>query len=208
MQALRLQVANRSGKPRTPGGRRRFVVPAAVALLISALPALGPPPARAESDQNSEAMVKLAFLYKTAEFVQWPPEALPSPAAPLIVCMAGQDPFAGETRELLRGRTAAGHPIQMKRLKPGEDPKACHIIFIPAGDNRIAARILAAIKGASILSIGESKGFADLGGIINLALEGNRLRFEINLDAAAQTRLRISSKLLSLAKIVKGEANP
>jgi hypothetical protein len=77
------------------------------------------------------------------------------------------------------------------------------MIFVRASETKAAAKILAHSRGSSTLTVGEAVGFAARGGIINLTLEENRLRFEVNIDAAAQTRLRISSKLLSLAKIVR-----
>jgi hypothetical protein len=76
------------------------------------------------------------------------------------------------------------------------------MIFVRAGDRKLAGRLLSDLRGSSTLTVGEIKGFADLGGVINLVVEENKLRFEINLRAARQTRLKISSKLLALAKIV------
>jgi hypothetical protein len=166
------------------------------------------PHAFAQGNNEGEYRLKLAFLYNFAQFVQWPPEAFHDPAAPLTLCVAGQDPFQGEIEQSLSGRTVGGHPIEIKRLRPNDDPRACHMIFVRASEKRVAGKLLAALKGSNTLTVGETKGFADLGGVINLTLDENKLRFEINLDAAMQTRLRISSKLLALAKIVKVEPNP
>lgn len=162
----------------------------------------------AQNDDSAEYRVKLAFLYRFAQFVQWPSEAYRDPSSPLMICVAGPDPFVGGMEDELRGRTANGHPIQIKRLVVTDDPKACHIIFVRAGEKRVAGKILAGLRGSNTLTIGETKGFADLGGVINMTLEENKMRFEINLDAAMETRLKISSKLLALARIVKTERNP
>ncbi len=177
--------------------------PVVCCILIAA-----PPLAFAQGENEGEYRLKLAFLYNFAQFVQWPPEAFHDPAAPLTMCVAGQDPFSGEIEQGLRGRMVGGHPIEIKKLGPNDDPRACHMIFVRASEKREAGKILAALKGSSTLTVGETKGFADLGGVINLTLDENKLRFEINLDAAMQTRLKISSKLLALAKIVKVEPNP
>lgn len=178
-----------------------------VILLISCGTLLiAPPHVFAQSD-DAEYRVKLAFLYNFAQFVQWPPEAFHGTTAPLTICVAGQDPFRGDIEETLRGRTVGGHPIQIKRLKPDDELRACHMIFVRAGEKKVAAQILADLKGSSTLTVGESKGFADLGGVINLTIEHNKLRFEINIDAATETRVKISSKLLELAKIVRVESN-
>lgn len=161
--------------------------------------------ATAQTDDDPEYQVKLAFLYNFAQFIQWPAEAFSDSSAPLRICIAGPDPFTGGAAQALRGRTASGHRIEIKALKSKDDPRACHMIFVRAGEKNAVTKILSAIRGSNALTIGESKGFADSGGVINLTLQDNKLQFEINLDAALQTRLKISSKLLALAKIVKGE---
>jgi YfiR/HmsC-like len=163
--------------------------------------------ANAQTGNNTEYRVKLGFLYNFAEFVQWPSDAFRSPSAPFVICVAGRDPFDRAIEQELRSRTIGGHSVDIKTLKPADDPKACHMIFVRAGDKQAAASILASLRGSSTLTVGETQGFVDLGGVITLVLEDKRLRFEINLDAARQTRLTLSSKLLALAKIVGPERN-
>ena len=164
--------------------------------------------ARSQSSDEGEYRVKLAFLYNFAQFIEWPTDAFHDAASPLVLCVAGEDPFQGEIEQSLRGRTVSGHPIEIKRLRATEDARSCHMVFVRATERKLAQKLLIAVKGSSTLTVGETKGFADLGGVINLTLEQNKLRFEINLDAATQTRLKISSKLLALAKIVKVEQDP
>jgi hypothetical protein len=193
---------SRSGQPRA--GRGGWRVAAAVAgLLVCGTLLFRPVPASAQSEDDAEYRLKMAFLYNFAQFVNWPAEAFRGPSAPLTMCVAGRDPFQGEIEKSLHGRTAGVHPIELRKLKPNDDPRSCHLIFVPAGDRKLSERILAAVKGSSTLTVGESKGFADIGGVINLTAEQNKLRFEINLDAAQRTQLKISSKLLALAKIVR-----
>jgi YfiR/HmsC-like len=169
---------------------------------------LGVSRAFSRSEDDAEYKVKLAFLYNFAQFVEWPPDAFADADAPLTVCVAGEDPFNAELEQSLRGRKAGGHPVEIRRFKPDDDPRACHIIFVRASEKKAAGRILASLNGSNTLSVGEAKGFAERGGIINMTLEENKLRFEVNVDAAAQTRLKISSKLLALAKIVKEPRGP
>ena len=160
-------------------------------------------PAFAEDRDNSEYSVKLAFLYNFAQFVHWPSDAFQSSSAPLTICVVGENPFAGEIGQSLRGRAVENHPIELKSLSLQGDSSACQMIFVRAAETKAVARIFALSRGSNTLTVGEAPGFTARGGIINLTTEDNRLRFEINVDAAAQTRLKISSKLLSLAKIVK-----
>jgi len=180
----------------------RGIVRAVIGLLVSGALLFEPFRAPAQGSDDAEYRVKLAFLYHFTQFIEWPPEAFSDAAAPLMICVAGPDPFAGEMEQGLRGRTTNGHPIQIKRLKPNDDLKDCHMIFVRSSERKAASKILSALKGSSTVTIGESTDFVTGGGIINLTLDQNKLRFEINLEAATQTRLKISSKLLSLAKIV------
>jgi hypothetical protein len=157
----------------------------------------------ADGAGTSEYRLKLAFLYNFAQFVQWPADAFANPSAPLTICVVGENPFAGEIEQGLRGRLVAGHPVELRQINPRDDPHNCQLIFVRANETKSAARILAASRGSTMLTVGEAAGFAQRGGIINLTREENNLRFEVNIDEAAQTRLKISSKLLSLAKIVR-----
>ena len=161
-----------------------------------------PSPGLAQNETGAEYRLKLAFLYNFAQFVQWPADAFRDPGSPLLICVEGNNPFQGEIGESLRGRTIGARPVELKHLNANEDPCLCHMVFVRAGESTALSKILARPPGSSLLTVGEAKGFAQRGGIINLVKEENRLRFEINTEAAAQTRLKISSKLLSLAKIV------
>ncbi len=157
----------------------------------------------ADGTESSEYRLKLAFLYNVAQFVQWPADAFTNPSAPLTICVVGENPFAGDIERGLRGRSVGGHPVELRQLSPHDDPRTCQLIFVRANETKSVARIFAASRGSSMLTVGEAAGFAQRGGIINLTREQNNLRFEVNIDEAAQTRLKISSKLLSLAKIVR-----
>lgn len=177
----------------------RYSVCAAIVVGLAA----GAPPAAAQRIDANEYRLKLAFLYNFAQFVEWPADSFRDAGAPLTICVAGDDPFQGGIEESLRGRAVKGHSMEVRKLGPHDDPRACQMIFVRAAEKKEIPRILASSRGSTILTIGETDGFARDGGVINLTREDNRLRFEFNVDAAAQTRLHISSKLLALAKIVK-----
>src|SRR5450755_1193234 len=116
------------------GRRGQSVMRAGLLLLLCAPLLLEPSPALAQRDDSAEYKLKMAFLFHLAEFVQWPQEAFKDLDAPLVMCVAGQDPFQGEIEQSLRGRTVEGHPVQLKRLKPDDDMKDCHIVFVRAGE--------------------------------------------------------------------------
>jgi YfiR/HmsC-like len=179
---------------------------ALVRWLILGMLVLAPCCALAQDDGEPEYRVKLAFLYNFTQFIEWPTEAFSAPAAPLVICVAGRNPFQGEVDRGSRRRTADGHPIQIKQLGPTDDPRACQMIFVRSSAKRATGKMLEAVRGSSTLTVGESADFAAQGGVINFTLAESRLGFEINLDAALQTRAVISSKLLALAKIIKARA--
>ncbi len=210
MQTRWRKIENGPGADDTISGceRIRISVAAVIGLLLCGALLFQPSHAVAQNEDDAECRVKLAFLYNFEQFTQWPPQAFHDPSAPLTICVAGQDPFGSEMEQGLQGRKVSSHPIQIRKLKRDDDPRTCHMIFVRASEKRIVGQIVAGLKGSSTLTVGESKGFADLGGVINLTLEENKLRFEINLAAATQTRLKISSKLLALAKIIKAEQSP
>ena len=150
-----------------------------------------------------EYPVKLAVLYNFTKFVEWPTDSFRDPGAPLAICIVGHDPFSPDLEGDLRTRTAAGHPVEVRTLRPTDTLSVCHMVFIPVTEKDQADRIVKGLKGSSTLTVGESEGFAALGGIINLTVEGSTVHFEVNRLAAERAGLKISSKLLSLAKIVK-----
>jgi hypothetical protein len=162
-------------------------------------------PARALSlnDENEEYALKLACLYNFTKFVEWPAGSYRDAGAPLAICVVGDDPFGPDLERDLRTRKAGSHPVEVKMLRSNDTLSSCHIVFVPATEKNQATRIVMALKDSSTLTVGETDGFAALGGIINLTVENNKLHFEVNRLAAERAGLIISSKLLSLAKIVQ-----
>lgn len=186
----------------------RFIRRACVFSIACGLLWCASPRAHSQSDGTAEYPVKLAFLYNITKFVEWPADAFRDPTAPLVICVVGADPFRADLEEELRKRTVGGRPIDLKRVPPSDNLRACHMAFVPAAEGKRATKIVADLEGASILTVSETAGFAERGGMINLTVEKNNLRFEINLGAAKQNRLTISSKLLALARIVNHSSAP
>jgi hypothetical protein len=152
--------------------------------------------------EGVEYPVKLAFLYNFTKFVEWPSDSYSGARGPLAICIIGRDPFSPETEGDLRTRIVASHPIEVLSRKSTDALSSCHMVFVPATERDQVNKIVGGLKGSSTLTVGETEGFAELGGIINLTVEGNKVGFEINQLAANRAGLKISSKLLSLAKIV------
>jgi uncharacterized protein DUF4154 len=157
----------------------------------------------AQSDP-AEYRVKAAFLFHFSQFVEWPPETFKDTSAPLIYCTIGEDPFYGALDQTLSGKTVGTRALRVQHLKLPQEAQSCQVLFIGAGEKKQQGEAMAMANGHPVLTVGESDHFAQEGGIIGFCLEENKIRFEINLDAAEKANLRISARLLALAKTVIG----
>jgi hypothetical protein len=159
--------------------------------------------AGAQPQPVDEYQVKAAFLYNFAKFVEWPPEVFKSPMDPITICVIGQDPFGGALDKAVSGKLVDGRPFLVRPQPDARTVSGCQVVFISASERKRFRTIVEDLKTRSALTVSEINGFAENGGMVNFQLEDGKVRIEINPGAAAQERLRISSKLLSLARIVK-----
>lgn len=150
----------------------------------------------------SEYQAKALYVYNFAKFVEWPVHAFTSSAAPLQLCVFRENPFGSDLEQIIEGKTIAGHPVRVVTVQNGGEARGCHLLFISASQNRQSVKVLGVLGDGSVLTVGESKGFTQQGGIINFVVQDDRVQFEINQRAAEQARLNISSRLLSLARLV------
>jgi len=153
--------------------------------------------------QLDEYQVKAAFLYNFTKFVDWPPHVFKDAADPIIVCIVGDTPIYAQLESATIRKTAGSRPFAVRKVSDAEHAAGCHILFIGVADRRRIPSILGGIRKSGILTVGETPEFIPDGGVVNFKLEDGKIRFEINLEAAGQAQLQISSKLLSLAEIVR-----
>jgi hypothetical protein len=179
--------------------RRRFLFSAACAfwLTTAALPAQQQPPA-------PEYQVKAAFLYNFAKFVEWPEQDRIA-RAPIIFGILGEDPFGPELDAAVRNRSIEGRAIAIVRYRSLEELEPCHVLFVSESEDERLPNILEALADRSTLTVGDTHRFAARGGIIGFTMERQRIRFEVNLEAAKRAGIRISSRLLRLARVVRDE---
>lgn len=177
----------------------------ATLLAVAGALAVGAQPACAQKDQVGEYELKAAILYNLRRFVDWPPSAYADSQAPTVLCILGQDPFGDSLKTLGQKQDANGRPISIRQLQNENDIRDCHVLYISTSKRKIVAQILSGLNGASVLTVGEMSQFAAQGGMIQFTLEDKQVRFEINLDAASRMGLKISSRLLVLARIVKDQ---
>ena len=161
-------------------------------------------PAKAGAQQGAyqEYDVKAAFLYNFTKFVEWPPDAFESPDSPMAICVFGDDPFGESLDAVVRGETLNGRRLEVRRTRSLQDLRDCHTLFVPGAERERFAEVFSALRDASVLTVGEVDGFLPQGGVIRFVVDQGRVRFEVNLDAAERSRLKLSSKLLRLARAV------
>ena len=156
-------------------------------------------PIRAQSSVADEYPVKAAFLFNIAKFVEWPAVTFKNPEDPLAICVLGQNPFGSALDDVVRNKTVANRPFVVHEVSNAQQALACQIVFVSGSERKRLRTLLDALKGRSILTVGEVDEFTASGGIINFKLKDARVKIEIDTGAADRAGLRISSKLLSLA---------
>ncbi len=170
--------------------------PALAAAILGTVIAAGAQP------HLDEYQVKAAFLYNFAKFVEWPPRAFKDASDPIAICIAGETPIYAQLDSAVTGKMAGKRSFAVRKVSDAQHAEGCHILFIGLAERKRIPAILTGVRGLGILTVGETPEFIANGGVVDFKLEDGRVRFEINLEAAEQEQLRISSKLLSLAEIV------
>jgi len=153
------------------------------------------------ADAPTEYEIKAAFIHNIAKLVEWPNP--PPGANALRLCILGKNPF-GHAIDILRGKQVGNLTWEVLPADPKTDLKECRVLFIAASESDDLGSVLDGIKGDATLTIGDTAGYAERGVIVNFYMEQNRVRLEVNVEAAQQAGLRIGSQLLKLAKIVHG----
>lgn len=173
-------------------------------LLLAALAFVFAAALRAASSatEAKEYQIKAVFLFNFAQFVEWPPAAFPSPQAPLIIGILGDDPFGSYIDEAVRDEKVNNRPLEIRRFARIEDLTDCHILFICKSESGRLDRILDRLNGKSVLTVSDMDEFSKAGVMIRFVMESSKVRLKINIRAAKQAHLTISSKLLRPAEIV------
>src|SRR3984893_1743977 len=161
-----------------------------------------------DGSDSSEYLIKAGFIYNFAKFVEGPSTAFAEPDSPIVIGVLGTDPFGDIINHVVEGKKIGARGFVVRRfkwskeLKDSKDFTNCRILFVSSSEKMHFEEVVEAVKGLPILTVGEAPGFAERGGMIRLMLEDNRVRFEVNVEAAHEGNLNISSRLLTLARII------
>ena len=170
-----------------------------VACVLTLVPAM----ARQDQAQTSstlESQVKAAFVYNFLNFIEWPASPYARADEPFRVCVVGGDPVSEELVVAVRGETVAGRKILVERLKDESEAGSCRVVFVPLTDEIRLPSLMRATAKRGVLVVGESKRVLDACGSIALVVEDSRVRFDVNMAALRSQNLKVSSKLLRVAR--------
>ena len=179
-------------------GDRRFTV-AGLALAATLLAATGIA-ADTGADGTPDVVVKAALLYNFAKFIEWPGMTA---GAAIVFCVVSDDGIAAALGETVSGHKISGHMLEVSRPQDRSAWRTCNVLYIADAEARRSGDGLQGIKTLPVLTVSDGKGFSEGAGIVELYVDGGRMRFAINVDAAESSGLRLSSRLLGLARITR-----
>ena len=156
----------------------------------------------AQLPEEDEYKIKAAFLFNISKFVDWPSDTFSNESAPIVIGILGEDPF-GDFLSFVEGKTIKGRRVVVKYFNISQDVMRCHVLFICQSEKNKVSNYFPELNVNGMLTIGDMERFAQNGGMINLIKLDDKIHFEINVDAAENSGLVISSKLLNLARIIK-----
>jgi hypothetical protein len=171
-------------------------VPAGVALLVLLAGF------NSSARQVGEYEEKAVFLLNFAKFVEWPAKTFPDAKAPFVIGILGDDPFGDALVKIVKGQTARGRRIEVRHFKATEDYGGCQLLFLSRSVAAQSEEILQRLQGQPVLTVSEQENFVRQGGTIGFVVVGKSVRFDINARAAAAANLKVSSKLLAVARMV------
>ena len=190
-----------------PHPHRRALI---AALLGGACMACCPPlraQAGGQAGQTVENQVKAAFLYKFAGYVEWPAQSFDKPDSPFVIGIVENEGFALVLEQTIAGRGMNGRPVSVQRLRRGDPPKGLHILYIARADGAALNDALQSARGQAVLTVSDSEQGLGAGSMISFVIENNKVRFDIAPEAAESSRLKISARLMSVARKVAGRSS-
>ena len=180
--------------------RRRLLLAAACGLLARRSRAQALPPSR-------DTLVKAAFLHKFASFVEFPPGAFARPDSPLRIGILGDDLVWRDLSDLARDRDRDGRQVSVTRLAAGDSLAGFHVLYLKASSPSRIADLIATVPEGT-LTVADSDGAHPRGSVLSFYIEDGRVHFGVSLEAAARQKLRLSPKLLAIARQVQGGLDP
>lgn len=169
-------------------------------MILALVPSLG----HAQSAVNREYLIKAAYLFNFGRYTQWPEECWPDKEAPFVIGILGSNPFGEALNQIAAEKELQNRKILVLYFKNLGEYRPCQILYvaedIPSEDRKA---VIAQLSNTKVLLVGEKQSFLQEGGMVSFFLEANKVRFGVNLDPLDRNDLKISSKVLKLAAVVK-----
>jgi hypothetical protein len=159
-------------------------------------------------ERPDEYQVKAAYLYNFGRFVVWPAKLTTTNTGPFTICVLGEDPFGPALDRTLAGETIGNQKVAARRISSPQESVECQILFISSSEAKRLNKIIEALGNSAVLTVSDIPQFSQRRGMIQLLMEGNRIRFEVNLAATQRAGLTLSSELLKVATAVRKDSQP
>lgn len=156
----------------------------------------------AQINNEIEAKLKAAYIFHFLQFIEWPDSTFANENSPIVLAVLGKDPFGKILDETINSEKIGKRAIILKRIESVSEIGSCHVLYISSSEENKYKNILKHIGISPVLTISDIINFGLAGGDINFYIEENKVRFAINVQGVKESDLRISSKLLRLAKII------
>lgn len=192
-------VQERPGKNRTIPARNAAA--AMLWMLFALASAVG-------QQKPGEYQVEAAYLYNFGRFVEFPASVTAARAGTFNICVLGEDPFGLTLDAIVTGEMIGNQSVAVRRISNPQEAAACRILFISSSEAKRLNKIIEAVDKSPVLTVSDIPQFSQHRGMIQFVLEGNRIRFEVNLTAAQRVGLNLSSDLLKVATTVRRNAQP
>jgi hypothetical protein len=154
----------------------------------------------------TEYQIKAGFFFNFTRFVEWPEDAFATPTSPIVACIVGETPLTDLLTGVALGKVVNGRAVSITRVKPTDDFHGCNLLFVSEAEERRTGEILARLRKTHTLTVGENPGFPRAGGMINFAIQDNKIKLEMNLDATTRSGLKVNSKLIAVSRLVSPNA--
>ena len=149
--------------------------------------------ARADSPGFKQHQIKAAFVYNFMKFVEWPSNRVQDAATPLVIGVVGKGPMRAELENAVKNRKVNGRDIVVRPVENADAAKLAHLLFVTSSEDDRLGELMVPLASCPVLTVGESEAFAKSDGMITFLLEGDKVRFDINIDPAEKAGLKVSS---------------
>lgn len=156
------------------------------------------------AEPSKEYQLKSVLLWRLGQFTDWPTNAFESPTSPLVIGIVGENPFGDALALAVKDETAHGRQILVQPIHQMSELKNCHILYINEPNPRALQQTLEVVGHRSILTVGDTEGFARVGGMVRFVTEHNKIKLRVNLGAVAAAHLTIDARVLRAAELVEG----